>query len=102
RILLKPVAASNELLREEDADVVAFDVVGDEVGLAVVVHVDDFNAPSAFAGPEGRTGGALESTAAVAEEHGDAVFRTEGEIDFSVTIQIHGQNAPTTVPKLQR
>jgi len=50
------------LLRQQNADVVAFDVVGDEVGFAVVVHVNDFDTPGASPGAKGRPGRALKNT----------------------------------------
>jgi hypothetical protein len=74
------------LLRQQNADVVAFDVVGDEVGFAVVVHVNNFDAPAASADAEGRAGHAFKTAATVAEKYRDAKFRAKGEIDFAVAI----------------
>jgi hypothetical protein len=66
----------DSLLREQNADIVAFDVVGDEVGFAVVVHVNDLDAPGASPGPERRSRRAFKAAVTVAEKYRDPVFRT--------------------------
>src|SRR5688572_26602176 len=91
-----------ELSCQQDADVVALDVVGDEIGLAVVVHVQGFDAPSAFARAKGRTSGALEPATAVAKQNDHAMLGAERQIDPAIAIQVHGHDAIGAIAELKR
>src|SRR5215813_11686002 len=90
------------LLCQQNANVVALDVVGDEVGFAVVVHVKDFDTPGASPRAKGRPGRALKTAATVPKKYRDAMLRAKGQVDFAVAIQIHRHNAPAAVAELQR
>src|SRR5262245_30173333 len=93
---------TSSLLRQQNADVVAFNVVGDEIGLAVMIHVDDFDAPGASSSAKGRSGRALKAATTVAEKYPDTAFRPKSEVDLTVAIQIHRHDAPGAVAEFQR
>src|SRR4051794_20873018 len=89
-------------LRQQNADVIAFNVVGDEVRFPILVYVDHLDTPRASPCPERRARRALKATVTVAEKHSHAMFRAKGEIDLPIVVQIYRHHAPTTVAQLER